>query len=173
MAQRGVGCNTFIRSGDINRMTETLHVVGAAGSNSGIGRRIRDMENKGIANRRVRRSNCELGTPPSLLTHADSLLLPTLSHRPTSYVPSQAARGLAKVAFVASYSLSPRVVPAARSSLMPSPALSSPPLQLHHPRPSQLELKLCAASSEGGLGYYKWHQSRSLDRCASEDASLP
>ncbi|MED6165333.1 hypothetical protein PIB30_098527, partial [Stylosanthes scabra] len=77
-----------------------------------------------------------------------SLPLPTLSHRPTSNVPSQAARGLAKVAFVASYSLSPRVVPAARSSLMPSPALSSPPLQLRHPRPSQLELKLCAASSE-------------------------
>ncbi|MED6213128.1 hypothetical protein PIB30_090250 [Stylosanthes scabra] len=29
---------------------------------SGIGRRIRDMENNGIANRRVRRSNCELTT---------------------------------------------------------------------------------------------------------------
>ncbi|MED6162024.1 hypothetical protein PIB30_066498 [Stylosanthes scabra] len=31
MAQRGVGRNTFIRSGDINRMTRTHHVVGAAG----------------------------------------------------------------------------------------------------------------------------------------------
>ncbi|MED6126701.1 hypothetical protein PIB30_080929, partial [Stylosanthes scabra] len=58
-------------------------------------------------------------------TSPSSPPLPTLSHRPTSVAASQATGGLAQVAFVVSHSLSPRVVPAARSSLVPSPAPSS------------------------------------------------